>query len=170
MRLLLVRHAIAMDRDEFAETGRPDAERPLTPDGREKMRRTAAGLALLVPAPAILASSPLVRALETTALLAKEWPDADREITAALSPESPHAEFTDWYRKHASRGLVAAVGHEPHLSGLASWLMTRRASPVLEFKKGGAALLEFDGRIGAGLAQLRWLLAPGQLRMLAHEP
>lgn len=159
-----------MDRDEFAETGRPDAERPLTPDGREKMRRTAAGLALLVPAPAILASSPLVRALETTALLAKEWPDAEREITAALSPESPHAEFTDWYRKHAARGLIAAVGHEPHLSGLASWLLTRRASPVLEFKKGGAALLEFDSRIGAGLAQLRWLLAPGQLRMLAHEP
>ena len=169
MKLLLIRHAVAMDRDAFAETGRPDAERPLTPDGREKMRRSAAGLALLVKPPVVLASSPLVRALETAALLAREWPDAERDVTAALSPESPHAEFIEWYRKHSARGLVAAVGHEPHLGGLASYLMTRRASPVLEFKKGGAALLEFETRIGAGLARLRWLLAPGQLRMLAHE-
>lgn len=169
MKLLLIRHAVAMEREDFASSGLPDAERPLTPEGREKMRRSAAGLALLVKAPVVLASSPLVRALETAALLAREWPDAERDITASLSPESPHAEFTEWYRRHASRGLIAAVGHEPHLSGLASYLMMRRASPVLEFKKGGAALLEFETRIGAGLARLQWLLAPGQLRMLAHE-
>ena len=49
MKLLVIRHAIAEDRDEFAYTGRPDAERPLTKQGRERMRRAAAGLAAEAP-------------------------------------------------------------------------------------------------------------------------
>ena len=42
--LLLIRHAIADDRATFARTGRPDRERPLTAEGRRKMRSAAARL------------------------------------------------------------------------------------------------------------------------------
>ena len=51
MRLLFIRHAIAEDRDEWAKSGRPDAERPLTDRGRERMRRAARGLTRLLPSP-----------------------------------------------------------------------------------------------------------------------
>src|SRR5882724_2462532 len=65
VRLLVVRHAIAEDPAVFAATGRSDAERPLTEKGRRRMRRVARGLKKLVPAIDGLATSPLVRAVET---------------------------------------------------------------------------------------------------------
>ena len=34
MHLLVIRHGLAGDREEFAFTGRPDTERPLTKEGR----------------------------------------------------------------------------------------------------------------------------------------
>jgi pimeloyl-ACP methyl ester carboxylesterase len=49
MQLLVIRHAIAEDRDAFAASGRDDSERPLTESGRDKMRRVARGLRELVP-------------------------------------------------------------------------------------------------------------------------
>ena len=47
MKLLVVRHAIAENREDFAEGD--DAARPLTPDGRKKIQRGAEGLKELVP-------------------------------------------------------------------------------------------------------------------------
>jgi hypothetical protein len=38
----------------------------------------------------------------------------------------------------------------------------------VELKKGGAALLEFEGQPGAGLGVLRWLMTAGQLRDMAR--
>ena len=37
MELLIIRHAIAEDRDEFAESGKSDDERPLTDAGSRRM-------------------------------------------------------------------------------------------------------------------------------------
>ena len=37
MQLILIRHGIAEDRAEFAATGNPDSERPLTKQGQWKM-------------------------------------------------------------------------------------------------------------------------------------
>ena len=50
MHLLIVRHAVAQDRDEFAASGQDDSERPLIKDGRKKMRLAARGLAAVAPA------------------------------------------------------------------------------------------------------------------------
>ena len=49
MYLLVIRHAAAMDKEEFARTGRSDDERPLTPAGKKEMARVARGLRALVP-------------------------------------------------------------------------------------------------------------------------
>ena len=46
--------------------------------------------------------------------------------------------------------LVAAVGHEPHLGLLIGYLATGQLHPFIELRKGGAALLEFDGGPSAG--------------------
>ena len=60
-------------------------------------------------------------------------------------------------------GVVAIVGHDPHLSRLVTWLISGVDSPNVVLKKGGCALLDFDHEIDAGAGALRWLLTPSQL-------
>ncbi len=77
MRLLVIRHGPAGDRDEFAKTGKDDSERPLTTDGKAKMRRAARGLRALVPHIDVLASSSHVRAHQTARIVAGAYPGLD---------------------------------------------------------------------------------------------
>src|SRR5436853_395723 len=64
--IYLVRHAIA----EAATPGMSDADRALTAEGRQKMRRVAAGLKRLRVAPDVVLASPLRRAQETATVIA----------------------------------------------------------------------------------------------------
>lgn len=164
MKLLLIRHGIAEDKDVFARTGQPDDMRPLTEEGRHKMHEIARGLACLVPRIHVIASSPLVRARQTADIIEERFPAANRQVTRCMSPEARPDEALDWLRTREAVGCLAAVGHEPHIGGLASWLMTGGEKPVLEMKKGSALLLEFANSLRAGGGQLRWFLTAGQLR------
>jgi phosphohistidine phosphatase len=166
MKLLLVRHGVAEDRDEFAKTGAPDEQRPLTQKGRKRMKRAARGLASLVGEVHVLASSPLTRAQQTAEVIASAFDDAPISLVEALRPEQPFEAFMEWLRLTDDADVVLAVGHEPHLGGLAGWLLGAGDHPPFEFKKGGAALIEFDHALQPGAARLRWLLEPGQLRAL----
>jgi phosphohistidine phosphatase SixA len=60
------------------------------------------------------------------------------------------------------------VGHDPHLALLITWLLTGVENETIPLKKGGAALLEFEGKPAAGQATLQWLLTPSQLRALGE--
>ena len=166
MELLVIRHAIAEEREDFAATGRDDSERPLTSEGRRKMRRVADGLRKLVPTIDLLASSPYTRALQTAEIVAWRYEIDPDEIVKvdALIPDAPLQQFVGWVQRHSAAKTVAIVGHEPHLGQLVTWLMSGLPESRVEMKKSGAALLEFDGQPGAGLAVLRWLMTAGQLR------
>ena len=169
MNLLVIRHAIAEDREQFARSGRSDDLRPLTEDGRAKMRRVAAGLRAEVAAPVLVATSPLVRARATAEIVATSLGIVRVETVEALRPDAPYDQLLDWLAARAADDrwkTVAVVGHEPHLGGLVTWLLTGVADSRVEFKKGGACLLAFDGEPGAGDATLSWLLTPSQLRRL----
>jgi phosphohistidine phosphatase len=166
MRLIVVRHAIAMDREEFAATKQDDDLRPLTPDGRRKMRLGAKGLRALAPHPTVLATSPLTRAVETAQILAAAFDMTITETVESLRPDSPYSAIEQWLRKRNGAETVAIVGHEPHLSGLIAWFVTSGTTARFDLKKGGAALLAFDGRPRRGLATLEWLVTPWQLRRL----
>jgi phosphohistidine phosphatase len=173
MNLLVIRHAIAEDKETFAKTGRGDDQRPLTEEGRSKMRRAAEGLRVVVPRLASLASSPLVRARETAEIVAPALKVPRVEIVEALRPDRPFDAFLDWLRQRSlpNEGedrTIGVVGHEPHLSGLVTWLMTGMTESRVELKKGAACLLRFDETPAAGAAVLRWALTPSQLRTLAE--
>ena len=161
MRLMLIRHGKAEDRDDFAKTGEPDEKRPLTPRGRKEMRAVALGLRVSEPHIDVIATSPLTRAIETADAVAERYPEATHETIAALTPAAPFADFVEWLRGHHARGLVAAVGHNPHLSDLASWLTGD--DDDIDMKKGSALLLEFGEEIGAGTAELLWYRKPKKL-------
>ena len=166
MRLLIVRHGPAGDRDEFAFTGRPDAERPLTRDGRAKMKRASAGLASTVEGVSMVATSTLVRAEQTAELVAAALGVKELVRLPELAPERAPEDLLPWLRTHDPDAVVAVVGHDPHLGFLLGWLLTGRHETFVELKKGGAALLEFEDPPAAGGAILHWALAPAQLRAL----
>lgn len=167
MDLLVVRHAIAADREEFAATGKPDHLRPLTDRGRGRMEEGARGLARIARRPDVLATSPLTRAVQTVEILAEAWDSPAPVVVEALSPEAPFPDLVDWLRTVAHAESVAIVGHEPHLSEFVALLLFGRdGRPPLTFKKGGACLVALNGQVTPGRGRLKWFLAPRQLRQL----
>lgn len=168
MKLLLFRHGPAGDRARWRALGREDFLRPLTADGRARTRAALRGLSRLVGPPAAIGTSPYARAAETADLLARAFGVGAPEELQAIAPGSPPADVFPWLAARAGLDLVALVGHEPQLGGLASWLLARAGVPFLELKKAGACLLELEGRPRAGSARLLWVLAPAQLRRLGR--
>lgn len=166
MRLLVIRHAIAEDREAFAASGRDDTLRPLTDQGRRKMRKAARGLRGLVRRIDALVSSPLTRALETAEIVRAEYELERVEQMPELAPEHPLPEAVAALGRFPGE-LMAIVGHEPQLGRLVTFLMTGSDRPAVEMKKGGACLLEFDGIPSAGAGSLLWSTRPSTLRDLA---
>jgi phosphohistidine phosphatase len=167
MKLLLIRHAIAEEPEDFARTGKDDRQRPLTDEGRKKMKQNAKGLREQVPAIDLLATSPLTRAAQTAAILDSVYGGLSEVEIEELAPEASPTELLRWLRKQKGE-TIAAVGHEPSLSLILSWLLTGTERRLFSFRKGGACLLEFADEPAAGTATLLWALTPGQLRDLGE--
>jgi phosphohistidine phosphatase len=167
MQLLIIRHAIAEDRDAFAQTGQSDDERPLTAFGKQRMVRNTRGLRRAIRTINVLATSPLVRAVETARIVADGYGISEIQICEDMRPDRPLAAFGRWLARFRDQEVVAVVGHDPHVSMLATWLMTGMAEPRFQFKKGGSVLLEIPDRIESG-ATLIWAMAPAQLRRLGE--
>ncbi|HEX7981388.1 MAG TPA: phosphohistidine phosphatase SixA [Gemmatimonadaceae bacterium] len=168
MQLVVIRHAIAQEREEFAPTGRDDSLRPLTDRGKAKMKRAAAGLRELVPEINVLAASPFTRAQQTARIVADEYDGLRVLTTSSLEPDSELDEFAEWLRSR--RGdVVAVVGHEPHLGTLVTWLMTGIEESRVPLRKGAACLLEFPAKPARGTARLHWALTASQLGRLADR-
>jgi phosphohistidine phosphatase len=168
MKLLVVRHGAAEDKDKFARTGKSDDLRPLTPAGKREMREVARGIRKVVPEVDALATSPLVRAMQTAEILGEAY---DRKPVSVewLRPEASYEDFARWARPHREKGVVVIVGHEPHLSGLVSWLLAASKRSLLELKKAAACLLEMEEDSGASSALLLWSMAPKHLRAIGKK-
>jgi phosphohistidine phosphatase len=162
MELLIVRHAIAVER---GAPGLSDDVRPLSPEGRDKFRTAARGLAEIVKRPDALLTSPLLRARQTAEIAAAAWgrikprelqalADGDFDGLGAALAELP------------AGALVAVFGHEPHVSDLLARLLGGAAPERLTFRKGGAALVELPAKLADG-GRLIWYLRPRVLRALA---
>ena len=168
MELLIVRHAIAVERGDAAFAN--DDERPLTPEGIHKFRAAARGLRGLGVKPDRIVTSPLVRARQTAEILRDATATrVDLDFSKRLAPGGDYAALL---QEIGALGVerVAAVGHEPHLSGFLSYCLvggSARGSFLL--KKGAAALVLFDGPPAAGAGTLEWLLQPGALREMGQK-
>src|SRR6185503_18346353 len=116
------------------------SERPLTKDGLRRTRDAAAGIARVVEDCELVATSPWKRAAQTAAAVAKAL-DADLVECPALTPDAHLDDALAWLKTRKEKSL-ALVGHEPHLSELASWLLTGTKRSVLRLKKPQALLLD----------------------------
>jgi len=166
MELLIVRHAIAEERDAFATTGRDDAERPLTSVGRRRFERGARGLRRIAPRIELLATSTLARAVETGGIL-QEACEIGRVVRLReLAPTAAPEALVRWLRTQRRRRVVAVVGHEPHLSRVIEHLLAGSRRGFVDLKKGGACLLDLGDDPKAATATLRWLVTAAPLRKL----
>ena len=161
MQLLIVRHAIAVDR---GTPGYADDERPLTEEGEKKFRSAAKGLARLLDKPDVILTSPLPRAHRTAQIAAEAWKGPAVTVTPVLAGGS-FAELSALLSTHRERELVALFGHEPDVSDFTARLLGSTHPDRFAFKKGGAALVELEGRIEGG-GHLVWFLPPRALREL----
>jgi phosphohistidine phosphatase len=163
MKLLVVRHGAAMERDDFATTGESDDLRPLTDEGKAEMKLIAAGLLSEVAALDVLATSPLVRARQTAEIIAEAYGVGDPQVTDSLVPGAAFEDFVSWCESLGDKKVTAVVGHEPHLGTLVTWLLAGGNQSRIRLKKGGACLLEFDSQPRRDSGILNWLLTPRQL-------
>jgi phosphohistidine phosphatase len=164
--LLVVRHANALDAAEYARNHPDDAGRPLTSEGKKKMKRVAEALRTLVPDLQLLATSPFTRAVQTAEILAEAYDGLDPVVVPVLAPAQSAADVTHWLAGERRHDTVAIVGHEPGLGRVASWLLAGSERPFIEIKKGAALLLSFPDAVDAAAATLVWSLTPSQLRAL----
>jgi phosphohistidine phosphatase len=155
MQLWLVRHAVAAERDEFDGL---DAERPLTDKGRRRFRAFCEWLAGETTMPTIVATSPLLRAVETAGLLAKASGLKKSEIvsTALLAPGFDLKSLLGFVRDQPA-DLVALVGHEPDLSHCLSEIA---GGGEFAFGKGFIAAVEFASSPAVGTGRLHWFVGP----------
>lgn len=165
IQLLLIRHGKAENRETFAAGGKPDEARPLTDGGRRKIDRAARGLSRLCPQINVLASSPLVRAVQTAEIIATAYGGLSIVQRQELAPEASPKALLHWLQAR-HEGTIALVGHEPALSTFVSWLLSGNQRSLLTLDKGGACLLEFAEKVAAATAVLRWCLESRQLRDL----
>ncbi len=164
--LCMMRHGIAVPRGTTAFAN--DADRPLAPKGRQRLKEIGHGLARLAYAPQWILSSPLVRARETASLVAEALGvNCPLDCSEALCPGGSLDALLELLARHPERSRVLVVGHETDLSEMAAQLISASRQARLGFKKGGACLIRFDRVPPRPPGELRWWLTPRILRALA---
>ena len=166
MDLYLLRHAIAVDGEQFAGD---DSERPLTVEGAKKMRRIAKGMRKLKLSFDAILSSPYRRARETAQIVAEQFHMRRHlRLTNTLTPRGNRRALIDEIaRLERNAQSILLAGHEPYLSTLAASLVFGRPAVGLILKKGGLCKLSSEHVRNGRCAELEWLLTPRQLMALA---
>ena len=169
MDILLIRHATAEEPSKFARHQKNDDLRPLTDSGIGRMQEGVRGLRYLVRRIDTLATSPLTRAHQTAEIIAKDCCPGPIHIVPELAPGADPANTARWLAEQDPNGIVCAVGHQPDLSSLITWLVCGHNDGFFDFKKGGACLLGTRGIPEQGRCVMRWALTPKQLRALGRS-
>jgi len=161
--LYLVRHGIAADPSSAFPD---DAARPLTDEGIDRLRVQFRALRRLDVEIDHILTSPLVRAMQTAALLNDALRHASTvSVVEALRPGGRfEALMADLARLPVVRG-VALVGHEPSIGMIAARLLGAR-DPI-PFKKGAVGRIDVTTMPPSDPGQLQWFLPPRVLRGLA---
>jgi phosphohistidine phosphatase len=164
LELYIIRHGLAgTSLDDEAM----DQERPLTKKGKAKMKEIAKGLKEMKIGFDIVLTSPLLRAKESAEILNAYCGNSKKvSITDLLSPEASYNNLIKFLNKLKGSEKVAIVGHEPFLSGFASFCLSKNKSSLMNLKKGGVLMLEIDKVIKPGRCVLSWLMEP---KHIIHE-
>jgi len=147
---------------------KPDSERPLTSEGRRKMRKAAKGLKRLNLGIDWILTSPYRRAYDTAGIVGKALKKQKKiktvnELAANKNPENLVRYLVQNYSSDAT---LLLVGHEPYLTRLISMWVGAAAPLALDFKKGGLCKLVMETVRFGRCATLEWWIPPKLLRRL----
>ena len=162
MELYIVRHGIAIDREDPKCPA--DPERFLTEEGIEKSRQAAKGVAEIASVPDLILTSPYLRALQTAELFADVLEYSKNKIRKSdlLLPGAEPMQLFRELAKDKELSSVFVVGHAPHLDDvLATAIGTKHHISAL--KKSGVAFVELK-RLVPPSGELVWLATPKLLR------
>jgi phosphohistidine phosphatase len=162
MRLYLMRHGIAIDRED--PDCPPEPERYLTPKGIQRTRAAARGLRALRVKPAALLTSPFVRAVQTGEIVCEVLGLDPKQLrtTDALKPEAKPARLAEELGRLG--GEVICFGHAPNMDDFIAHAL-KATAPFTALKKSGAACLDIDS-LAPLRATLFWMLTSRILRRL----
>lgn len=163
MELVIIRHAVAEEREDFAKKGLEDQFRPLTLKGRKRMQKVCFQLKDFIKDVDVIVTSPFTRARQTAEIISQIYFEKKVLEAPELVPQSPPQAFLKWLRVQGkSFKRIAIVGHEPHLSSFASFMLTGRPESFIDLKKSGVIVLEVESFASAeaGSAQLLALAPP----------
>ena len=162
MHLYIVRHGIAIDREDPKCPA--EAERYLTEEGVEKTKQVAKGVAALGATGDLFLTSPYVRAVQTAEIFADALDYARQKIrrNEILLPGSePTLLFRELAREKQASSIFV-FGHAPQLDDvIATALGSKKHLTFL--KKAGVALIELK-RVSPPIGVLAWLTTPKILR------
>jgi len=167
MNLYVLRHGLA------ADPGAPgfgrDAERPLTPKGKRKLRKIADAMLELDLCFDLILSSPYLRARQTAEIVAKAFKARNElDLSDHLTPSGSLKKLIDFLNDYKPRPEnVLLVGHEPYLSELISLLVSGDKNSSVQMKKGGLCKLSVNLLKHGRCSCLEWLLTPKQMRLMA---
>ncbi len=157
MDLFIVRHAWAAERDQRAFPN--DALRPLTDAGRERFARMAERLVERGLNPRLIATSPLVRCMQTAEVLARAIGTRAQIVQCdELCPGGDPKHLLAWTEEHApGMEQIAWVGHAPDLGYLAA-ILIGRGDGWIRLAKGSVTAIRFPHLPEFGRGELRWLV------------
>ncbi len=157
MDLYIVRHAWSEERD--SSRWPDDGLRPLTDAGKKRFAEVAQKLVRRGLAPQMIASSPLVRCVQTAEILAAAAGGSPEVVYLdELAPGSDLDGLLKWtVRQSRQVDRVAWVGHEPDVGQLIAALIGQQEAQI-RVAKGGAAAIRFDERPAEGSGELQWLV------------
>jgi phosphohistidine phosphatase len=162
MQLYIVRHGIAIDRED--PNCPPEAERYLTEEGVERTSQVAKGIAALGAHADLLISSPYVRATQTAAIFAKalDYPEQKIRHTESLLPGAEPAVLLRELAREKNASSVLCFGHAPHVDALLAATAGAQRH-ITSMKKAGVAFVELK-RVSPPSGQLVWLVTPKLFR------
>ena len=162
MLLYVVRHGIAIDREDPKSPIEPD--RFLTDEGVEKTKQVAKGLAALGASADTLLSSPYLRAMQTAEIFAHalDFPKPKIRRTDLLLPGADPLALIRELAKDKHSSSVFLFGHAPHVDEFIATALGSK-NHISALKKAGVAHIELK-RFSPPAAQLLWLATPRMLR------
>jgi phosphohistidine phosphatase len=163
MELYILRHGLAAERgsNEYPS----DDQRPLTPEGIKKLRRTSRSMQSIGLTFDLILTSPYVRARQTADIVATSLGlEGVLEPSALLEPGGDlQALIADLASRRKGVERILLVGHEPMLSSMISLLLSGEEDLDITLKKGGLCKLAIRAISPGRCATLEWLLAPRHL-------
>ena len=163
MKLYLLRHGEALDREDAAKTGVEDSQRPLILKGKERTKKIMKFTRDFNGRVELIVSSPFLRSQQTAAVAMQILKFDNYLESTELVPEAPPTAFVQWLLREAQQVTsVFVVGHEPQLSAFASLILAGRQQSFIELKKSGLICIDvesFDSLVPENTS-LRWILDP----------